>query len=88
MNPPINGKTYMVEHGYFNPIASGFNFKIMLTKISFTAEVWVVVHQDHMVKYSSFEGNMLEIHFYGNENTPNWRRKEELAPCPVGAPLV
>ena len=50
----------MVEHGYFNPIASGFNFKIMLTKISFTAEVWVVVHQDHMVKYSSFEGNMPE----------------------------
>ena len=70
------------------PLLLDSTSNFMLMKISFTAEVWVAVHQDHMVKYSSFEGNMPEIHFYGNENTPNWRRKEELAPCPVGAPLV
>ena len=47
----------------------------MLTKISFTAEVWVAVHQDHMVKYSSFEGNMP-----ANGNRPNWPKKKQEIP--------
>ena len=55
----------MVKHIWLNmdisiPLLLDSTSNFMLMKISFTAEVWVAVHQDHMVKYSSFEGNMPE----------------------------
>ena len=67
MNPPINGKTYI----WLNV---NISIPLLLDSTSKTKfyvdEITISISNIPVYIISSFEGNMPEIHFYGNENTP------------------